>query len=312
MAGQLPPVAQTAVAAFLEQYGMRGIGEIDLGRPRWREDPTQIMQVLGSYLQIKDPTKAPDAVFRRSQQEAEECIAELERAVRQGLFGRLRAKIVRAAALRVRTLSGLRETPKFTIIRLMGLVRESLLDSGQQLVDSGILHRADDLFFLRLSEIKRLAAGEQGEWLALIAERRLTVERENRRRQIPRILLSDGQAYYEGAAAGEPSADSDLQGSPVSPGVVESTVRVILDPKGTQLLPGEILVCPGTDPAWTPLFLSAGGLVMEVGGLMTHGSVVAREYGIPAVVGVFQATTRLHDGQRIRVDGNSGKIVVLE
>ena len=87
---------------------------------------------------------------------------------------------------------------------------------------------------------------------------------------------------------------------------------MILDPKGMQLLPGEILVCPGTDPAWTPLFLSAGGLVMEVGGLMTHGSVVAREYGIPAVVGVFQATTRLHTGQRIRVDGNSGNIVVLE
>jgi pyruvate,water dikinase len=202
--------------------------------------------------------------------------------------------------------------PKFTIIRLMGLVRESLLDSGQQLVDLGILHQADDLFFLHLSEIKRLAAGEQDDWSALAAERRLIVKRENRRRQIPRILLSDGQAYYEGAATGEPSDDGDLQGSPVSPGVVEGSVRVVLDPKGMQLRPGEILVCPGTDPAWTPLFLSASGLVMEVGGLMTHGSVVAREYGIPAVVGVFQATTRLPNGQRIRVDGNGGKIVVLE
>jgi pyruvate,water dikinase len=93
--------------------------------------------------------------------------------------------------------------------------------------------------------------------------------------------------------------------------VVEGPVRVILDPRGAQLLPGEIMVCPGTDPSWTPLFLAAGGLVMEVGGMMTHGAVVAREYGIPAVVGVHQATTRLTTGQLIRLDGSSGKIDVL-
>ncbi len=312
LAAQLPDVAQTAVATFLQQYGMRGIAEIDLGRLRWREDPTQIMQVLSSYLQIKDGAMAPDAVFSRSEQEAEESIAELERAVRHGLFGRVRAKIVRVAARRVRTLSGLRETPKYTIIRLMGMVRDSLLDSGHELVDSGVLSQADDLFFLRLGEIEQLAAGEQNDWSAMVVERRLAVKRESRRRQIPRILLSDGQAFYGGTFSSEPGVDGALQGSPVSPGVVEGSVRVVLDPKGAQLQPGEILVCPGTDPAWTPLFLSAGGLVMEVGGLMTHGSVVAREYGIPAVVGVYQATTRLATGQRICVDGSSGKIVVLK
>jgi len=103
-----------------------------------------------------------------------------------------------------------------------------------------------------------------------------------------------------------------ISGSPVSPGVVEGVVHVVLDPRGAQLAPGEILVCPGTDPAWTPLFMTAGGLVTEVGGMMTHGSVVAREYGIPAVVGVHQATSRLKDGQRIRLDGTSGKIVLME
>jgi len=312
LAGKLSLAAQTAVATFMRQYGMRGVAEIDLGRPRWRENPTQIMRVLNSYLQIEDPAMAPDAVFRRSQQEAEESILELEQAVRHGLFGRLRAKIVRIAARRVRTLNGLRETPKFTIIRIMGLIRESLLDSGQQLVAAGALRETDDLFFLRLSEIKRLAAGESDDWQSLVAKRRQVVERENKRRQVPRILLSDGQAYYEGATVGDPALEGDFQGSPVSPGVVEGRVRVVLNPTGTQLLPGEILVCPGTDPAWTPLFLSAGGLVMEVGGLMTHGSVVAREYGIPAVVGVYQATTRLNDGQQIRVDGNSGTIILLE
>jgi len=101
-------------------------------------------------------------------------------------------------------------------------------------------------------------------------------------------------------------------GSPVSPGVVEGVVHVVFDPHGAQLDPGDILVCPGTDPSWTPLFLAAGGLVMEVGGMMTHGSVVAREYGIPAVVGVHQATSRLRTGQRIRVNGSTGGIQVLD
>ena len=131
-----------------------------------------------------------------------------------------------------------------------------------------------------------------------------------KRVQIPRVLLSDGTAFYEGVAA--PTDDSGaIVGDPVSPGVVEGTVRVVLNPHGTRLEPGEILVCPGTDPAWTPLFLAAGGLVMEVGGMMTHGSVVAREYGIPAVVGVHQATVQLKTGQRVRVDGSSGKIEIL-
>ena len=95
-------------------------------------------------------------------------------------------------------------------------------------------------------------------------------------------------------------------------GVVEGAVRVLLDPRAAQLAPGEILVCPGTDPSWTPLFLTAGGLVMEVGGMMTHGAVVARECGLPAVVGVHEATQWLHTGQRVRVDGASGQVVLLE
>jgi len=125
-------------------------------------------------------------------------------------------------------------------------------------------------------------------------------------------LLSDGRAFYEGLRARKGDRAGVISGSPVSPGVVEGIVHVVFDPHDAQLAPGEILVCPGTDPAWTPLFLAAGGLVMEVGGLMTHGSVVAREYGIPAVVGVHEATKRLKSGQRIRVDGSSGEIVLVE
>ena len=211
---------------------------------------------------------------------------------------------------RFRELGGLRETPKFFVVRLFGLFREALLAAGQKLVEAGKLAEAEDVFFLHLWELKALGSGETRDWKALMAERRATYARELRRRRIPRIMLSDGTAFYDAPSTGD--AANTLSGSPVSAGVVEGVVRVVFDPHGVQLVPGEILVCPATDPAWTPLFLAAGGLVMEVGGMMTHGSVVAREYGIPAVVGVSQATTRLKPVRRVRVDGSSGMVTVLE
>ncbi|HEX7976241.1 MAG TPA: PEP-utilizing enzyme, partial [Anaerolineales bacterium] len=131
------------------------------------------------------------------------------------------------------------------------------------------------------------------------------------RKQIPRVLLSDGRAFYEGLRL-PTTAGQNLTGSPVSPGSVEGRVRVVVDPRQAHLLPGEILVCPGTDPSWTPLFLTAAGLVMEVGGMMTHGAVVAREYGIPAIVGVDRATSRLKTGQRIYLNGSTGQIILIE
>lgn len=310
--GCLPDTAQRALGAFLDQYGMRGVAEIDLGRARWRENPVPVLQTLKSYLQIEDPALAPDAVFRRGAVAAEAAVEPLAQAVAETRGGWLKAKLVRAAARRVRAIAGLRESPKFLIIRLLGMVRAGLLESGQELVAAGVLVEADDLFFLTLAELRALARGETRPWQARVGERRERYAREQKRRQVPRLLLSNGHAFYEGML-GPPAMQEDgvLIGSAVSPGVAEGVVRIVFDPHGVQLAPGEILVCPGTDPAWTPLFLSAGGLVMEVGGLMTHGSVVAREYGIPAVVGVNEATTRLRTGQRVRVDGTGGRVEVL-
>jgi pyruvate,water dikinase len=313
LAGALPPRAQTAVADFLTRYGMRGVGEIDFGQPRWREDPTSVMEALQSYLQI-DPAQAPDALFARGETAAEVAVDALVTAVRPHRFGRLKAKLVRAAAGRMRLFLGARESPKFFIIRLMGQARATLLTVGRAFVDAGTFDRPDDLVYLRLAELEALArrqAAPQGDWRALVAKRRAAYAREARRKQVPRVLVSDGRAFYEGVGAGS-DTEARLAGSPVSAGVVEGVVRVVLDPHGAALVPGEILVCPGTDPAWTPLFMAAGGLITEVGGMMTHGSVVAREVGIPAVVGVHQATTRLRTGQRIRLDGTSGQIAILD
>jgi len=307
---ELPKTAQDAIASFLDEYGMRGLGEIDIGRPRWREQPAQIMQILRSYLQIDDESMAPDVVFERGERAAEKAIGELEAAARGTFGGRIKARVVRAAARRVRALAGLRESPKFFIIQIMGIIRKSLLDWGRELVDAGRLNNPDDLFYLYYNELEAFDEGNARDWKNLIVDRRQNYEREKLRMQIPRLLQSDGRAFYEGIITSESEAGT-LVGSPVSPGVVEGSVRVVLDPQHANLAPGEILVCPGTDPAWTPLFLAAGGLVLEVGGMMTHGAIVAREYGIPAVVGVDRATERLITGMLIKVDGSSGVIEIL-
>jgi phosphohistidine swiveling domain-containing protein len=309
--GRLPPIAQKAMTDFLRRYGMRGLGEIDLGRPRWHSDPTPIVQTLRSYIEIENPDLAPDVVYERGKQAAEREIERLVAALRHMRGGQVKAGLARAAARRMRALVGLRETPKFVIMRLFGLMQDALLADGARLVGDGALACPEDVFYLHMRELDALATGEQRNWVALVRERRQAVEREMRRRQIPRLLLSTGEAFYRGVAIVDAQEEHVLVGSPVSPGVAEGTVRVVLDPGGTQLAPGEILVCPGTDPSWTPLFLAAGGLVMEVGGLMTHGAVVAREYGIPAVVGVHEATQRLRTGQHVRVDGSSGQVVLV-
>lgn len=307
----LPVAAQAAIAKFLERYGIRGVAEIDLGRPRWCENPSNLFRALKSYLQI-DPSAAPDVMFQKGIEKAAEAERQILVKMRQQPGGYIQARLVKALIRRFRELGGLRESPKFFVVRLLSIYRYALLAEGQKLVTAETLTRADDVMFLKLRELQALGAGDPRDWKTLVADRRSVYEREMRRTRIPRILLSDGTSYYDAPstlASGDPHV---LTGSPVSAGVVEGRVRVVLDPHGVEILPGEILVCPATDPAWTPLFLATGGLITEVGGMMTHGSVVAREYGIPAVVGVSQATEHLQTGQLVRVDGSTGTVEILE
>ncbi len=309
----LPEIAQQTVTRFISRYGMRGLGEIDLGRPRWRDEPFHILQTIQSYLEITDPALAPDFVFKKGAEVAELAAKKLERKVRKLKGGKLKARLIHWAVSRYRPLAGLREAPKFFAIQMMGIIHKGFLESGKALLAKNLLKRDDDLFFLKIEELEAIASLEEisEEVREKIVQRREARTRELRRKMLPRVLLSDGRAFFEGVQT-TADGDSGIIGDPVSPGMVEGRVRVVLNPHETQLKVGEILVCPGTDPAWTPLFLAAGGLVMEVGGLMTHGSVVAREYGIPAVVGVHEATIRLKTGMLVRVDGSNGAVEILE
>jgi rifampicin phosphotransferase len=307
-AAALPTRLQDGLAAFLARYGFRSIGEIDIGVPRWSEDPTHLLGALANYVRLGEDALAPDAQFARGAREAEAMVAALLARVHGP-----RRLLLRFVLRRVRELIGSREAPKFHIIRLLATpARELLKPVGAELAARGRIADADDVFFLTLPEARRAVAGE--DLGARITARRQAFERERARRRIPRVLLSDGTdaeaALVSPRAAASPSVSGGWRGSPASPGVATGLARVIRSPQGARLEPGEILVAPSTDPGWTPLFLTAGGLVMEMGGMMSHGAVVAREYGIPAVVGVAGATEQIATGQQLTVDGSAGLVAL--
>ncbi|GCF09840.1 PEP/pyruvate-binding domain-containing protein [Dictyobacter arantiisoli] len=306
--GTLPPLLQQGLTAFLALYGHRGVAEIDLGLPRWSEDPTHILGALSNYLHLNDPSLAPPVQFQRGAKDAENMLAELVQRTRSK--GWLRSRLVHFFLRRTHDLVGLREMPKFTIVLLIARMRDLWWTVGKELEQAGRLETAGDVFFLSLPEIHTALAGE--DMHNTVLDHRTVYDFEMRRRHIPRVLLSDGTEPGVVSTDADDSSQGVLRGTPASPGTVTAKARVILDPTGAQLLPGEILVAPSTDPGWTPLFLTAGGLVMEMGGAISHGAVVAREYGIPAIVGVPEATERITTGQRITVDGATGKITIEE
>jgi rifampicin phosphotransferase len=303
LAGELP---EFGLGEFLCAYGHRGAAEIDVGVPRWAEDPAPVFAALAGYLRLADPEQAPDLRFARA---AAEAVAKIDELVARARRTRpVRARLAGFLLRRSRALAGLRELPKFAWLHAFVEMRRQLLAAGAELQERGVLDRADDIMFLDFREA--LAATEAGgEVRDRIAARRATHDREMRRRSVPGLLLSDG-TIPEALAPSAPAADGTLAGMAAAPGTATGRARVILDPAGAHVEPGEILVAPTTDPGWTPLFMTAGGLVTETGAAMAHGPTVAREYGIPAVICVRDATQLITTGQLITVDGAAGTVTV--
>jgi pyruvate,water dikinase len=301
----LPPVAQRGLQGFLRRFGHRAVAEIDLGMPRWSDDPSHLLGVISNYLRLATDDLDPVTQFKAGEAKAESMIINLTS--RAAEHSRLRARLAGWTLRRVRQLVGLREAPKFLLVTALGAMRDHLKAVGIELTSNGVIDQVDDVFFLDLADARLGLAGE--DLRTLVAERREAYQQELKRRHIPRLLLSDG-TEPEAVAIETVQGDGSLAGSPASTGMVTGRARVVLDPVGAHLEPGEILVAPSTDPGWTPLFLTAGGLVMEMGGSNSHGAVVAREYGIPAVVGVPDATHKIETGQLITVDGAAGLVSI--
>lgn len=304
--GRLPAPLQQSLARFLQEYGHQSVCELDLGVPRWSEDPTYVLDLLTSYLE--ESTPIPDLQLHRAEEAAQAMITELSRRARHKHW--LRGQLVSWCLQRAHTLAGFREMTRFVVGVVLAQTRALLWPVGEELVHAGKLSESADLFFLTLPEAHAALSG--ADMRERVSGRRALFARELGRRHVPLVLLSDGteptalpQSIQRGV-----SEEETLQGTPASAGSVTGVARVIRDPHGVHLSPGEILVAPSTDPGWTPLFLQAAGLVMDVGGAMAHGAIVAREYGLPAVVGVVGATERIRTGRRLTVNGTTGTITL--
>ncbi|MDO8209725.1 rifamycin-inactivating phosphotransferase [Conexibacter sp. CPCC 206217] len=300
--------ARAAIAAFLDRYGMRCVGEIDITRPRWSERPTTLLPLILGNVRNSEPGDG-ERRFEQGRREALEKERELLERLRALPDGAAKADATKRMIDRVRTFIGYREYPKYFIVSRYFIYKRALLDEAARLAQAGVLRDVEDVFHLTLQEFHDAVRGGRVDYQLI--GRRKEAFRSHQALTPPRVITSDGEVVA-GAYRRDDAPAGALIGLPVSSGTIEGRARVILDMAQAELEPGDILVTAYTDPSWSPLFVAIEGLVTEAGGLMTHGAVVAREYGLPAVVGVEHATRLIQDGQRIRVHGTDGYVEILD
>ncbi|MEV5765150.1 rifamycin-inactivating phosphotransferase [Micromonospora sp. NPDC052213] len=299
--------ARDAIRAYLDRYGMRCVGEIDITRPRWSERPTTLVPLILDNIRNFEPG-ARERRFEQGRQEAEKKEHDVLKRLRAMPDGERKAEETKRMIDRVRTFIGYREYPKYAIVSRYLVYKQALLKEAERLVQANVLREREDSFYLTFQELHDVVRTNQVD--DQLIRRRKDAFRSHQALTPPRVLTSEGEGIA-GAYRRDDVPHGALVGLPVSGGIVEGRARVILDMSEADLAPGDILVTAYTDPSWSPLFVAVEGLVTEAGGLMTHGAVVAREYGLPAVVGVEHATTLIRDGQRIRVHGTDGYVEIL-
>ncbi|MDR6567519.1 phosphoenolpyruvate synthase [Chitinophaga ginsengisegetis] len=301
------PEAQNAINTYLNKYGMRCAGEIDITRTRWSENPATLIPMMLSNIKNLEPG-AGKRKFEEGKQEALKKEQELLARLKQLPDGEQKAAETAQMISLLRNFAGYREYPKYGIISRFFVYKQALLKEAEQLLRANVIHEKEDIYYLTFEELHEVVRTNK-------LDHQLISKRKNEYKLYekltpPRVITSDGE-IITGKYKRENLPANAIVGLPVSSGVIEGRARVILNMEDADLEAGDILVTAFTDPSWTPLFVSVKGLVTEVGGLMTHGAVIAREYGLPAIVGVENATTLINDGQRIRVNGTDGYIEIL-
>ncbi|MET8231127.1 rifamycin-inactivating phosphotransferase [Micromonospora sp. NPDC005298] len=301
------PQARDAIQAYLDRYGMRCVGEIDISRPRWVERPSTLAPLILDNVRNFEPG-ARERRFEQGRQAARTKEQDILERLRELPDGHRKADETKRMIDRVRTFIGYREYPKYAIVSRYLVYKQALLAEAERLVRAGVLRATDDIFHLTFHELHDVVRTNRAD--DQLIRRRRDAFRSYLSLTPPRVLTSEGEALF-GAYRRDDVPAGALAGLAVSGGTVEGRARIVLDLAEADLEPDDILVTAFTDPSWSPLFVAVRGLVTEVGGLMTHGAVIAREYGLPAVVGVGQATTLIRDGQRIRVNGTDGYVEIL-
>lgn len=299
--------AQDAIYSYLNKYGMRCTGEIDITKTRWSEKPTTLIPMILSNIKNFEPDTSKRK-FEQGQQEALKKEQELLDRVKQLPGGKRKAKKTKRMISLIRNFIGYREYPKYGMINRYFVYKLALLKEAEQLIQANVIREKEDIYYLTFEELREVVATNKLDYQ--IISKRKDEYKLYEKLTPPRVITSDGEIIV-GEYKREHLPAEALVGLPVSSGVIEGRARVILNMEDANLEEGDILITPFTDPSWTPLFVSIKGLVTEVGGLMTHGAVIAREYGLPAVVSVENATKLIKDGQRIRVNGTDGYIEIL-
>jgi pyruvate,water dikinase len=299
--------AQDAIRAYLDKYGMRCVGEIDITRTRWSEKPTTLVPLILSNIKNFEPGES-DRKFQQGRQAALKKEQELLARLKQLPDGEQKAEETNQQISLLRNFIGYREYPKYGIVNRYFIYKQALLKEAEQLVQAGVISAKEDIYYLTFEELRNVVRTHQVDD-STISKRKAEYKHDEKLTP-PRVITSDGE-IITGQYKRDNFPTGAIIGLPVSSGVIEGRARVILTMEDAELEAGDILVTAFTDPSWTPLFVSIKGLVTEVGGLMTHGAVIAREYGLPAVVGVDHATKLIKDGQRIRVHGTEGYVEIL-
>jgi len=296
-----------AIYAYLNKYGMRCVGEIDITKTRWSEKPTTLVPIILSNIKNFEP-EAGKRKFEQGRQEALQKEQELLERLQQLPNGKRKARETKRMIALIRNLMGYREYPKYGMVTRYFVYKQALLKEAEQLVKANVIKEKEDIYYLTFEELLEVVRTNELDYQ--IVSLRKDEYKLFEKLTPPRVITSDGE-IIAGKYKRENLPAEAMVGLPVSSGVIEGRARVILNMEDADLEDGDILVTSYTDPSWTPLFVSIKGLVTEVGGLMTHGAVIAREYGLPAVVGVENATRQIKDGQRIRVHGTEGYVEIL-
>ncbi|QOJ83738.1 phosphoenolpyruvate synthase [Bacillus subtilis] len=296
-----------AIYDYLSKYGMRCTGEIDITRTRWSEKPTTLVPMILNNIKNFEPNVG-HRKFEQGRQEALKKEQELLDRLKQLPDGEQKAKETKRAIDIIRNFSGFREYPKYGMVNRYFVYKQALLKEAERLVEAGVIQEKEDIYYLTFEELHEVVRTHKLDYQIISTRKDEYTLYE--KLSPPRVITSDGE-IVTGEYKRENLPAGAIVGLPVSSGVIEGRARVILKMEDADLEDGDILVTSFTDPSWTPLFVSIKGLVTEVGGLMTHGAVIAREYGLPAVVGVENAAKLIKDGQRIRVHGTEGYIEIL-
>ena len=296
-----------SIKSYLKKYGMRCSAEIDITRTRWSEKPTILLPMILNNIKAFGPN-AHSVKFEQGLQEARQKEQEILSRLEQMPGGKSKAKKTKKMISVLRNFAGYREYNKYSLVSYLWIIKQALLKEADNLVQKGVIREKEDIYYLTFWELWEAVKTNRLDY-SLITKRKEEHEVFEKLTP-PRVITSEGEVISGEYDTGN-IPQGALAGVPVSSGIIEGRARVILRMEDADIEEGDILVTAYTDPSWTPVFTSIKGLVTEVGGMMTHGAVVAREYGLPAVVSVEDATKLIKDGQRIRINGTEGYVELL-